>query len=491
MRKELSYRGSGVTARMSPATLDRKSRSLELVIATETPVLMFDWSTGERVPEVLLAAGCILPDGAAQVPLLDTHSRESVSHVLGSVSGARVDGDCVVGRAYFSETPAAEETFRKFEEGHLTDFSAGYSVTAIVRVKKGETTTINGRKWKGPVNVVTSWTLKEVSCCPIGADVRAKVRAEVVEDTPQTVGGCGRREGETVEQYMDRIEAAVNALVKEVSTLERRCNGDCCETSCPHYESCEQRGMSSGEDASEGSPPISFEKDEGVGIGQLHVHGFLSEKSIARALEDMEKALPRLKGVFVTFDSPGGNGKAGYRLEEAIARARGRMPVVGFVHTACSAAMLPAAACSQCYIDEDGFGGGAGIISYACDGHSPRWFVNSQSQRKLDGREAPATGAYGRLSQKGLRMLQQKLDTDFERDLERLALYREVDADELRPFLDGVALNADDMIRAGLVDDISNEHQAYLELLRQTPSGQPIIEEILQIRADAINRKSA
>lgn len=172
---KLSYRASGVTLK-SPASLNRERRSLELVIASETPVRMYDWETGKMVPEVLLAKGCVMP---RQVPMLDTHSRYSTADVLGSVAAKRIEeGGLVVGTARFSAVPAAEETFTKYEEGHLTDFSAGYLVNDVTRVKQGEKVEIDGRTWKGPVNVVSSWTVKEVSCCPIGADARSKARSD-------------------------------------------------------------------------------------------------------------------------------------------------------------------------------------------------------------------------------------------------------------------------------------------------------------------------
>jgi len=176
MSDQLSYRSVDMQVR-GPSTLDEDKRSLDMVIATETPVRMYDWETGEDVPEVLLAKGAVMP---RQVPLLDTHSRWSVSDVLGSVRNRKVEDYQVVGTAFFSSTTKADEAFNKYREGHLTDFSVGYrfSKNSVTRVKKGEKVEIDGRTWKGPVNVVTSWTIKEVSCCPIGADAKAKARSD-------------------------------------------------------------------------------------------------------------------------------------------------------------------------------------------------------------------------------------------------------------------------------------------------------------------------
>lgn len=213
MKGQLSYRAQGVALR-SPSTIDREERKLDLTVASEAPVLMYDWESGERVPEVLLAKGCIMPK---QVPLLDTHSRDSTASVVGSVRGKRVeDGGLVAGTAYFSRVPAAEEAFTKYEEGHLTDFSAGYLINDVTRVKKGEKVDIDGRTWKGPVNVVTSWTIKEVSCCPIGADARAKARSDISPHTNDTTN----HEDTTMEkERFEKLEGTVGKIAETVDSL--------------------------------------------------------------------------------------------------------------------------------------------------------------------------------------------------------------------------------------------------------------------------------
>ncbi len=214
MPDEMNYRSTSVSLR-APSTLNEGDRSLEFVITTETPVRMYDYETGQIIPEVLLAKGCVKPK---QVPLLDTHSRFSTADVLGSVRNAKVEGNAVVGRAFFSETPLADETFRKYREGHLTDFSAGYRNNDVTRVKKGEKVEIDGRTWKGPVNVVTSWTLKEASCVPIGADKKAKARSDQPFETQPEER---RREIEMPfdEEKFKQMEETVGKLASTVETL--------------------------------------------------------------------------------------------------------------------------------------------------------------------------------------------------------------------------------------------------------------------------------
>ena len=218
MPNEISYRSTGISVR-APKTINDAARSLEFVITTERAVDMYDWETGQVVPEVLLAKGCVMPK---QVPLLDTHSRYSTADVLGSVRNRKVEESAVSGTAFFSSTPRADETFLKYKEGHLTDFSAGYTVNDVTRVKKGEKVVIDGRTWKGPVNVVTSWALKEASCCPIGADAKAKVRSDQPFETNINIT-VGKESDMDIEEIRKLIEGLLNPATNRCAGGKSAC----------------------------------------------------------------------------------------------------------------------------------------------------------------------------------------------------------------------------------------------------------------------------
>jgi len=160
-----------------PTTLDEKTRSVGVVCSTENPVEVFDRDRWEIVPEVLLMSGCQFP-ASGQVPLLNTHYRGDVSSVLGSCRGLQVEGDQLTGRAHYSEADeASDNAWKKTKEGHLTDYSIGYRVLEAYYIPAGETQVINGRSFEGPVKIATSWKVRELSTCPIGADEFAKARA--------------------------------------------------------------------------------------------------------------------------------------------------------------------------------------------------------------------------------------------------------------------------------------------------------------------------
>ncbi len=158
-----------------PASLDEKTRSVEVVGATENRVRVYDWQRGEVIEEILLMSGLKLPD-SRQVVLLDSHSRWSTGTVLGSYRDMRVEGGQLLGRAHYSTAPEAESPWTKVREGHLTDYSVGYRVEEAVWVPAGKSAEIDGRRFTGPVSVVTAWSVSELSCCPIGADEMAKAR---------------------------------------------------------------------------------------------------------------------------------------------------------------------------------------------------------------------------------------------------------------------------------------------------------------------------
>lgn len=150
-------------------------RSVEAVISTETPVLMPDWSRGELVPEVLLARGAEFPK-SRQIPFLDSHNRSSIKDQLGSARNITVNDGNITATLMFSKAAQAEDAMAGVREGHITDVSVGYDVLKRTYIAEGQTKTISGREFTGPVNVVTKWRLREVSLTPIGADAQAKLR---------------------------------------------------------------------------------------------------------------------------------------------------------------------------------------------------------------------------------------------------------------------------------------------------------------------------
>ena len=170
---ELTTRAATLAA---PATVNEEERSIETVIATEQPVVVYDYNRGELIEEILRTDGAEYP---AQVVFLTDHRRYGVENVIGSVRSISTEDDQVVGRLHYSDDDWTETVWRKTKAGHLRDVSAGYRVLEYQDVEPGKTATIGGKPYTAgrlTLRVTTRWQLREVSAVPIGADDRAKTR---------------------------------------------------------------------------------------------------------------------------------------------------------------------------------------------------------------------------------------------------------------------------------------------------------------------------
>jgi hypothetical protein len=92
------------------ATADPQTLSCDAILATAGRVLVFAPDRG-YIEEILIASGAEFPE---QIPLLNSHQRGDVNHVLGSVRNIRVDGDQLLGRLFFAAGDEdAEATCRR------------------------------------------------------------------------------------------------------------------------------------------------------------------------------------------------------------------------------------------------------------------------------------------------------------------------------------------------------------------------------------------
>ena len=159
-------------------TLDAEARTMVVTAASETPAMVFDWDTAEMVKETLLVSGFQMPANGKQVPLLDSHNRNSVMDVLGSATEFKADGGMVSSLCKFANTDEAIRAMGLYRDGHLTDVSVGYTIDDHEMIPEGKKKTIKGQEYAGPMRLVKKWTIKELSLVPIGADPVAKARAE-------------------------------------------------------------------------------------------------------------------------------------------------------------------------------------------------------------------------------------------------------------------------------------------------------------------------
>ena len=206
-----------------PASLDEKTRSIVFTASTEEAVYVWDWDRWDLVPEVLLMSGVRLP-ASGRCPFLDSHSRMSVSDVIGSARDfAVIDGPYgpeLQTRCQYSATADGEGPYIKTSEGHVTDVSVGYEINLFVWIEEGKTATVGDREYTGPLRVVSDWTLKEVSLCAIGADPNAKARSQT-PTTPNPGDAAGQKKETVMAKDPSRRRNAAGKKVSKEVAAER------------------------------------------------------------------------------------------------------------------------------------------------------------------------------------------------------------------------------------------------------------------------------
>lgn len=137
--------------------INREDRSIPLILATESPVRVYDLERMEVVDEVLSLDGMDIPN---QVPMADSHKRDSVRNTFGSFREFEVTNGELRCRAYFASDQESVNVFNKYADGHLTDFSVGAQSLQ--------------RKYDKKTKTITRSVLIEGSAVLKGADVNAK-----------------------------------------------------------------------------------------------------------------------------------------------------------------------------------------------------------------------------------------------------------------------------------------------------------------------------
>lgn len=175
-----------------PSTLNRDNRTVQSVLATEDPVPIYDWRSGEVVDEVLLASGC---RAESSTPLLRDHNQWTVLAMLGNVTGVKSSGDEVHGLLTFGRDldNEAEGIWKRVDQGLLRSGSVGYFYERkdYETIPAGETRTIGGRTFTASKErakrIVKRWDLLEYSMVVVPADSRATLRsADSQEDSQGT-----------------------------------------------------------------------------------------------------------------------------------------------------------------------------------------------------------------------------------------------------------------------------------------------------------------
>ena len=163
----------------TPATIDDENRTVRATLGTEDACTSINMRTRQPVYEVYLMSGM---EPVEQVPLCDTHKRDSVDRLKGSVRNIAVVGDHFDGDLCVD--PVEEAAWSKIRNRHLRDVSAGFEPLQSTIIKAGQTGSAMGRSFTAPkdrpLEVHTRWRLRETSLTPIGSDSRAKIRNQAM-----------------------------------------------------------------------------------------------------------------------------------------------------------------------------------------------------------------------------------------------------------------------------------------------------------------------
>lgn len=218
----------------APVTINKEKRSVECVIATEKPVLRYDWDDG-FFEEVLLMDGCRLADvPGGELPLVNAHRAFSgIENQLGTTAGLRIDGDTLIATRVFSST--AQKAFVMTTEGHLKRQSIGYSISGYSSVKPGETVTLPSGKTitndgSRTRRYVTSWLPLEDSIVILPADpttgIRSAENTDPNQPDPKTTNARkGTSMNKFLQQYLRRKFNLANDATEEAITARMNADG--------------------------------------------------------------------------------------------------------------------------------------------------------------------------------------------------------------------------------------------------------------------------
>ena len=146
----------------TPTTADETTRSVDLVISSGTEV----------AGQILTCTPAAVSWGPAPVPVLLSHENKA-NAMAGRIVSIRFEGGQLIGRAQFTDAPAAEQGWQLARSGCAVSVGAYYAYA--------DTT------MQGNTEVVMKWRLGEVSLVPMGADRLALTRSAPTTQTVKTI----------------------------------------------------------------------------------------------------------------------------------------------------------------------------------------------------------------------------------------------------------------------------------------------------------------
>lgn len=206
-------------ASASLSSFNPSARTVDAVLASESPVRRRDWDTGGYVDEVLVCTpDAIDTSRMASLALLDGHRNSSLEHRLGTVvpGSLRFERGAAIVTIQLSRNAKAEQVFQDLSDGMTLAVSAGYRILTAETTtpKAGETATLRATRWE-PL---------ELSIVQIPADATATTRNLENEMTTKTTTRSAADETRMIElaRAAGFPEMAAEALRGEESMADFR-----------------------------------------------------------------------------------------------------------------------------------------------------------------------------------------------------------------------------------------------------------------------------
>ena len=154
------------------------------------------------------------------IPILWGHDA-SIDSVLGQSTRIVNDGQqLIVSGELIGEGDTAQKVIALARKGMRFQASIGADTSSIENVAAGQSVTVNGREFNGPISVVRGSALRETSIVLMGADAQtsAAIAAEATEDSDMA--------HDANLSPTDKVEAAANGAVEPITNIVNAKGGD-------------------------------------------------------------------------------------------------------------------------------------------------------------------------------------------------------------------------------------------------------------------------
>ncbi len=192
------------------SSFNAEGRTVDLVLATETPVRRRQYEVGVFDEILVVSPAAIDTTRLDSLALLDGHNTYAgLESRLGSIvpGSLRFEGKTAIVTAKISRNEKGEALFRDLEDGHVLPTSVGYRIVTQTKTEApaGGTSVIRATKW-APV---------ELSIVSVGADPNASTRSEGT--TMPQANTITTTEDASAPVEMSRAE--INAEIRSIAKL--------------------------------------------------------------------------------------------------------------------------------------------------------------------------------------------------------------------------------------------------------------------------------